>query len=63
MIRKKKSCKQCNSKMKKVSSVIDTRTPLDRMYGFIRIFSDVYTIDRVNYFYQCKKCNKIYRDG
>jgi uncharacterized protein with PIN domain len=63
MIRKRKRCKQCNSKMKKVGSVIDTRTPLDRMYGFIRIFSDVYTIDRVNYFYQCKKCNKIYRDG
>ena len=63
MIRKKKRCKQCISKMKKVSSGIDTRTPLDRMYGFVRIFSDVYTIDRVNYFYKCKKCNKIYRDG
>jgi len=63
MIRKRKRCKQCNSKMKKVGNVIDTRTPLDRMLGSIRIFSDVYTKDRGNYFYQCKKCNKTYRDG
>ena len=62
IMRKSQRCKQCNSKMKEVDSIIDTISPLDKMYGGFRMFTDLHAIPRVKYrFYKCKKCNKIYR--
>jgi len=61
-MRKRQRCKQCNSKMKEVDSIIGTISPVDKMYGCIRVYTDMHGIPRAKYrFYKCKKCNKIYR--
>ena len=61
-MRKRERCKQCNRKMRETDSVIDTISPIDKMYGCIRIFTDFHAIPRARHrFFRCKDCNLIYR--